>query len=317
MARAPAEYRAVLEEHRQRLTRLVERRGGAVIKKLYTEAQDELTRKLAALSGGVQDTMTAHQMRVMLAQVKVVEGVAAKDMTAALAVASRETQVESLRATIKDITRLEKKFTGAAITVPVEEAARFRGVIDKRRTSLMSAHKSSMANYGASIVSKVEKELSLSLMTGETHSAAIDRVVKVTGGEWWQGERIVRTELAWANNATAADGIAESAKELPDMMLRWSEHVDDSTYAILDDRVGVDSIAMHGQLAKPGGTFVMPPTAPAPDADGNTAVPKGMIGERWSFPPNRPNDRAVIAPWRPGWGVPGWLWKSGMRVPRS
>jgi hypothetical protein len=140
-------------------------------------------------------------------------------------------------------------------------------------------------------------------------------VVALTGEQRWQAERIVRTECAWAFNATHADGIADAARELPDMMMRWTEQCDDASGAPLDDRVGVDSIALHGQLAKPGGVFTMPPTSLVPDKSGKTDVPLGLVGMMWAHPPNRPNDRAVLAPWRPHWGVPGWTWDGSGRVP--
>ena len=99
------------------------------------------------------------------------------------------------------------------------------------------------------------------------------------------------------------------------MMQRWSEHCDDSTGMPLDNRVGVDSIAMHGQVAAPGEVFVMPSNAPAPDAKGRTEVPEQLVGLSWYFPPNRPNDRAIVQPWHPAWGVPGWRWDGSQRVP--
>jgi hypothetical protein len=261
--------------------------------------------------------MTQAQRKSLLAQIKVGEARLARRMAGALGEVSRDAQEDSLRALTRDLRGLEKKFSGAQIVLPIEEAARFQGVLDQRRTSLLSAHDSSMRRYGANLVAKMQNELSVSLMAAETTSEAIDRIVKVAGNEWWQGERIVRTEVAWAYNATHADGVEEAKEDLPDIMMRWSEHVDDFTYSPLDQRVGVDSIAMHGQLAPPGGMFTMPSTAPVPDWTGNTFVDDSLVGESWSFPPNRPNDRAVLAPWRPDWGIPGWIWRNGRRVPQT
>jgi hypothetical protein len=69
--------------------------------------------------------------------------------------------------------------------------------------------------------------------------------------------------------------------------------------------VADDSLALHGQVAHPGGYFTMPI-----DPD----VEERFWGKRWMFPPNRPNDRAVLSPWRPGWGIPAWEFKGGRRV---
>jgi hypothetical protein len=170
-----------------------------------------------------------------------------------------------------------------------------------------------MARYGVRIVEDVEKEMALSMLKGETPSAVIDTVAEAIDGEWWQGERIVRTEMAYAYNGTHRDGIMEASEQIPELWMRWEEHCDDSG-SPLDDRVGVDSIAMHGQVAKPGDQFTMPDTAPFPDAKGRTEVPESLVGLSWDFPPNRPNDRAVLSPWMEDWGVPGWRYVGGDRV---
>ena len=312
MAAPQSEYRAVVVEGRKRLDRLIDQRGAAALLKLYQDSAAELERKLASVAGS--GTMGEHQKRVLLAQAKIGIAQIQRKLGTALGAASYDTQVDALRGLIGDIKKLESKFTGAAMVLPIEQAAQFDGIINKNRTSLLNAHKTSMDRYGALVVRRVEQELAKSIATGETPQEAAQRVADTVGGEWWRAERIARTELAWAFNATRAAGVVETAKVLPDMMMRWSEHVDDNTYAPLDARVAVDSVAMHGQLAAPGEKFVMPPSAPVA-VDGEALVPEGLVGQSWEHPPNRPNDRAVLAPWRPGWGVPGWTWEGGKRTP--
>ena len=111
-----------------------------------------------------------------------------------------------------------------------------------------------------------------------------------------------------------ADGIKAAAEELPDLMMRWTEHVDDETGLPLDARVAVDSLALHGQCAVPGGLFYLPSTSPVPDADGNTIVPESLAGQTWECPPDRPNGREVLIPWRKDWGIPGWQIIDGAKV---
>jgi len=73
----------------------------------------------------------------------------------------------------------------------------------------------------------------------------------------------------------------------------------------LEERVGQDSIVLHGQVVKRSGFFVMPP---------DLRVTPKMWGHLYFSSPNRPNDRSVTMPWQPGMGVPGWEWKNGQRV---
>lgn len=291
-------YLKTLETARNRLTKLAQNRNVNQLKDLYDEAQDELYLKLQRTTPGRKEEFTPHQQRIVLAQVRQGQALLSARMAGEQGDLTRQAQVDSLRGLSSMIGKLEKQYTGADVPLSIDEAARFWGVIDKRRASLLKQHRSSMATYGSRVVESIQKNLALSLVQQETTEDAIDRVRKVAGNEWWQAERIVRTETAWAMNATHADGIAETAEDLGDMYMRWTEHVDDDGTP-MDDRVGEDSIAMHGQVAKPGGKFMMPPDPEVSDS---------LIGKSWPFPPNRPNDRAVLSPWRPGWGGLAWTY---------
>lgn len=302
----PAGFHTAAKEHRSRLTRVMEKGGVQPLKRLYDQAQLELEAKLLKLVGSANKQFTAHQHKAMLAQIKQGQIQIARRMAEAMGKLSKEAQVTALRGLVKDIVSLEKQFTGATVPVPIEEAARFAGVIDKHRTSLLSVHRLSMAKYGAQVVTRMQDHIAQSLIQGETAGQAIDRIQSVADMEWYQAERIVRTEQAWAYNATHADGILELSEDIPDLMQRWTEFVSDSTMSPLDDRVGKDSIAMHGQLAPPGGRFTMPP--------GEPGVSSTLWGQSWLFPPNRPNDRAVLQPWRKHWGVPGWVYRGGEKI---
>ncbi len=96
------------------------------------------------------------------------------------------------------------------------------------------------------------------------------------------------------------------------MMMRWTEKVDDATGRPLDKRVAGDSLVLHGQLAAPVGLalFIMP-------GWGTDKTSSAMAGDTWYHPPNRPYDRAILTPWFPGSGVPGWMLKDGDRLDLS
>lgn len=312
--RVPEAFTKAVQAHRLLLEKTLTARGTARMKKLYDEAQESVLAKVHRLTrGGKGATFTAHQSRMVLGQLRQGQAVVTQRLAKNMAPLSKEAQEASLNGLIEDVSRLHKHFTGSEITLPIEEASVFADVVEGREASLLRMHETSMARYGANIVTKVQKELAVTLLKGDPPQTAYDAVADTIGGEWYQGERIVRTEMAYAFNATHADGIEESAKEIPELMMQWEEHCSPSGEP-LDDRVGVDSIAMHGQVAPPGGEFTMPGTAPFPDAKGNSTVPEALAGLSWAFPPNRPNDRSVLSPWMEDWGVPGWAWRGGRRV---
>jgi hypothetical protein len=123
--------------------------------------------------------------------------------------------------------------------------------------------------------------------------------------QWWRVERLVRTETSFAYNRAQADGVNYLAVD-PEfsgkLFQRWTELINDLTGKPYDDKVAADSMVLHGQVAPPGGVFTMPDKGKAPAK---------MVGKQWYHPPNRPNDRAVLTPWMPGWGIPAWRYGVG------
>jgi hypothetical protein len=298
-----------MANHRRTLDRLADKKNLKGMQRLYTSAQSALEKKLAdAIKSGRKDTMTVYQMTQLKAQIREGQARIAASMANAMKPLTKDTQAEAIRQAAKTITTLEKKFTGAELVLPLEEAATFSGLIEGRSSSLIRMSQTSFARYGSTLTAKMEQELATSLMTGETPMDAIDRVMGVASNEWWQAERIVRTETAYAFNASHADAIEEASSELPDLYQRWTEYVDDKTGQPLDARVGEDSLVLHGQVVQAGGQFIMPP---------DPRVSQKMWNQRYDHPPNRPNDRAVLLPWRKGWDAPAWIWSNGQRVSLS
>lgn len=298
-------YQQILGEHRRRLDRLTERRAVAKLQQVYTRAEDVVARRLEQIAGRGSAKFTVGINQAFQVQLRHGQTVMAHNMAAELGTAARDAQVDTLHGFIGSVKTLERVATGITPVLPVEEISRFSGVVDRRRSSLLRQHRTSMSAYGARLVGQIEGDLAVSLASGESVDDAIGRVRTRADNEWWQAERIVRTETAWAANATNVDGARAVAQEVPDLWMRWTEHVSDEGFP-LDDRVGEDSIVMHGQVARPGGMFTMPP---------DHRVSVSLQGRRWGHPPNRPNDRAVVVPWSPRWGAgTGWEWR-GARVP--
>lgn len=307
MAVLPPIYRAVVIDHQSQLAKLVRSAGVAPVRKLYESMLREVTDKLRVTTSG---TFGHQQLQGILAQVRL--GLARVQRGLGDAVEDGATQVgiHAARTILQDAAKLEEHFTGAILPIPLLQAGRLAGLVQGRTSSLMRVHETSMARFGAQLTGRIESELAGALSMAETHSQAIDRVMKVGDLEWYRAERIVRTELSYVANSSARDAANEQAEELGgDMWSRWTEHVSDDGMP-LDDRVGVDSEAMNGQVAPPGGMFTQPPASPSGEE-----VSASLIGQQWECPPNRPNDRAVLVPWRSSWGIRGWQWSGGRRVP--
>jgi len=609
-------YQQVIVAHRRTLDRLIDRGSVERLRNVYEKAAAEVLAKLERLGRG-STSFTAHHLHMALAQLKAGQLYIGDQMLGELNAATREAQTESLHMLVRDYTRLERHFVGHSPVLPIEEAARFAGVIDQSRGSLLRQHKTSINRYGMEVIGKTQDALALSAASGETLDGAIGRVHEAMQGEWWQAERIARclpgetlvsgavvraafrrwyegamvevvtesgskltatpnhpmltrrgwirqgsivkgdylvshrrqqdscspgnedvarrpttiaeifdavsavgirerriagqpdfhgdgiegdvdiarpngelvygifvsltqptaehvfspangaaarfcpccnhlrsyegscfcrasdlnssgtqafvdeaniepkcisdlgaafarvvpsldfvdrdenlflrsisaqdshlvglgqrahssslrhvpvdrrprypepggnlpaaeagdiefdrvldihfrkfsghvfnlstpygyyatnvcytgnTESCYGANVAHSDGIKEIAKEDPALLQQWVEFCGPDGRP-LDDRVGVDSIAIHGEVTDPGGEFTMPATAPFPDAKGNTIVSPSLVGQSWAVPPCRPNGREAVMPWRKDLGAPGWRYKNGRRVP--
>lgn len=307
--RSTQAFDAAVQVHRAALDRLLDKRSLPGLKKFYEDAQAELARKLNRLMRtGRKDTMTAMQFKQLREQVRLAQAGIARQLSSGLRPVAQEAQGEGVRQVARTFVDLERHYTGATIILPLEEAATFRGLIEKRSPSLIRSIDSSFKRYGATITGDIEKELALSLATGETTAEAITRIEKAATIQWWRAERIVRTELAMAYNAGHVASTAELGDEFDDVYNRWCEYIDDATGQPLDDRVAVDSIVLHGQVARPDKSFVMP---------NDSRIPAALWGKTFMHGPNRPNDRSVTMPWRPHWGTPAWEYRGGKKVPMT
>ena len=307
MAKLPPTYHAVIVDQQQQLAKLIRNAGVKPVKKMYERMLEDLTKKLDATASG---TFTHQQLQGMMGQVKLSLGTMTKQVAGHVKNAAADVGVHAGRQVLENAAKLEHKFTGAVVPLPTLQIGRLQGLVQDQTPSLMRVHETSMRTFGKALAGRIETELASSLSMAEDQSRAIERVADVADLEWWRAERIVRTELSYSANAGARVALEEQAEDLDgDMWMMWSEHVSDDGMP-LDDRVGVDSEAMHGQVAPPGGMFTQPPT----NREGEE-VSESLVGEQWACPPNRPHDRAVLVPWRVSWGVPGWIWRGGRRTP--
>lgn len=336
-------FQAVLDEHRRRLSRVVDQRGARAVKRLYDEAAADLLRQIKQIAPGRQDSFDAHHKRMVLAQLRQGGALLARRLYGDLGDLSREAQVEAVRGLDEVIVKLEREYSGLTPVLPTADAVRFAEIVDAKRTSsllrqfpegtenrirrqeekrvtermpMRRRHAEAVGNLAARVIDDCEKQMAVSTLLNEPSAQTIDRIESVIHSKWSDAERIVRTESAWAAQGSARDAIEAAAEVLPQLRARWCEHVDEATLTPLDNRVAVDSIAMHGQVAPPGGLFTMPATAPRGTLDdpSNVQVPVKLVGRQWEHPPDRPLDRSVCAPWRKEWGLTGWQFEAGRRI---
>lgn len=299
-------YLAILREQRHRLEVMARVQGVVPLRGVY----DALLATIAKGSGGGK--MDRGQQIEIMQRARQAMSRFVRSGADVLNIAAAHVVTATAGQAFGVMSALERDRTGR----PLIMSDRARDAIASagpKPGTLIGAHQRSLARYGAHVVTRIDEQVSAGLALGETHTEVIDRVMGAADLEWYQADRIARTELSYAGNSAARAAIGKEHEILGDVYSQWTENADEDGRP-LDDIVCVDSLALHGQIAGPGQLFVMPPTSVYPDARGRTEVPLKMIGMTWAHPPNRPNDRSVIGPWRPHWATPGWRWEEEARI---
>lgn len=279
----------MLNLHSRQLVRLREAGGVKKMRDSYEKARADLESRLAKLvKQGKGQTFTAHHMRTALVQIR--QGLIefSREMSGVLSSQARTAAELANKHHVKTIKALEKKFTGHAPVLAVEQAAVFQKVYKGVHPSLLNRFKKSEAFYTKPVVKKIRDELTQSLLSGETVDQAVERVVGVDGvfnGQRWRAERIVRTEMTHAYATVNQASMVETAKEVPGLKKKL--------IATFDDRTGEDSKELHGQIQPVDQPFVW-------NVKNSKGVPTGEV-VKYMNPPNRPNDREVAIPWRDSW----------------
>jgi hypothetical protein len=271
---------------------------------LLADADADMARRLRIwnrYNGGPEMRFTEASLLAYRAQIgEVLDYVKRRleGLTNAEAMAAAET---SLARTGRLLNGLNRAFAGVKQPLRFEQA-----LITRMRPSLLARHATSVDRYGASMVRQLELELSRGLASGMTQGQMVRRLIKMKGPQgvvslsavevqpgmvvrirtgyvpeglfvarrgWaW---RVVRTEVAEAQNAVSQRIVETGRETFPDMKRK--------ILAVMDLRTANDSLGVHGQIRAVGEEFV----------DG--------AGRRYLRPPSRPNDRETLIPWRERW----------------
>lgn len=304
----PDEYVSVMLLHLALLSQVSEKRNLTAVGVTYDKSLKDFLSQLHKVhrrSKGVRvdgKPLTGYEAQQAVAQVRKLLPQMSASIYATLLSATKDAQTTGLRTIIDSVEKLERDLANRDVALSAKQPARFNSILDQRNPEIERSTEDALVAYTRQTAEDLERQLTLSVALEETFEDAMDRVSDALLKAKWKVDRISRTESAFGFNAALYDGVSGSARELPELGYRWTEHVYDLSGQPMDDRVASDSLALHGQVASANGIYTMPADA---------RVRPSMWGETYRFPPNRPNDRAVLVPWMPTWGVPGYRYVGG------
>lgn len=264
------------------------------------DARKELQRDLARWLGknpNANERFTAYRYRLAISQMtaalKKISGLEPA-MLSALDAGGRRAGVLATKHVVKQVDLYAQRFEGAAYPLPLDAAA----AIAESRSFLIPRFRSSAARYAGNVRDDIQHQLAVGMLKGETIDELTDRLVKLGGPKglvalrgmkgrpgakveyiaeglfkryrYW-AERVVRTEVLSAYNATADASLRQYAKDDPEIKRRWNAAGDWRTCDICR---GLDGAVAALGKAFPGG---------------------------YSNAPAHPNCRCNIGPWKDRW----------------
>jgi hypothetical protein len=263
----------IVERHIQQVLKLEEAKARALLTK-YRETRQELRDRLERVSA---DTFTAQQLRGVMIQVDS----AITAMEISLSGGMREHAAIFARMGVDDgmdeIERFQEMFQGAVVPININRVL----VASDSENFLFNKMEASLKTYSSGVRSMLATNLTNESLMESSYSSVIRKLGAFFQGEEWKLHRIARTEYHNVYNVAKMNGFVETRDTLLPDLKKTLIHP-------MDSRTGADSKALARQNP------IIPIDEPfRQEWEGKVRV--------YMTPPDRPNDRSILVPYRDSW----------------
>jgi hypothetical protein len=273
----------VSETHVQKLLSLQEKEAERIIA-VYRRIQAQLRKRLAAWSSwGNEDRFTAQRLRGVLIQVE--EALKAWDsgLYSFMEESGRNTSIFAIENLKTEIEAYEQHFTGAVMPINIDALA----VATQSINYLMNQYSVSFQRWNHTARSRIEASLTDGIAMQDTTETMIKRLLGNWGAYEWELRRIVRTELHSIYNTSKVRGMQEvRSRQLPDLKKALLHPMDKRT---ADDSKLLARMNPVVDINQPFRYVYSPPYS------------RKEYYREFMAPPDRPNDRAILIPYREAW----------------
>lgn len=265
---------SILERNAARIEGVELRQAQRLIK-VYKQAREEIKLQLLAAP---DNSFTEAKLQNALAQIDQGLRLLRRRILGELAFGQETATEQGAEDAAREMNAFEKAFAGVATPIPLDEII----TSVEPENFLFNNYQSSVDRYEAGLRSNFENALTQSLLQRKSWSQAVYDMEQVFDGQTWELARIVRTELHNIYNVSKNRGFENiQANYLPDLKK--------TLYHPMDGRTGQDS-----KTAAAKNLIVALDEPFRYDfKQGNKTI------ERVFFvPPDRPNDRSILIPYR-------------------
>lgn len=266
----------IIEQHIQQVLRLEESKAKILLER-YKQVRQELRDRLSRTRA---NTFTQQQMRGVLAQVEGAIIAMNSSLKGNMDSAALDMALQGTSHLTSEIQKLDKHFTGAIVPINLNAQV----VAMDTKNFLLTQYEASIDAYGDGLIGQLTGNLTQAALMEMSYGQTIMRLDQFFEGEEWKLHRIARTELHNVYNIGKMNGMSDLIERdiIPDLMKTLMHK--------MDSRTGADSMyaASKNLIARVDEPFRY----------------KWKGKERvFMAPPDRPNDRAILVPYRKEWNT--------------
>lgn len=263
----------IIERHIQGVKKLEDKEAKTLLK-TYGQIRGELRDRLDSMPG---DTFSAQRLRGVLAQVDSALAAMSGGLKSDVKPASFEAAQSGIHDLLGEIKTFEKEFTGAVTPINLNAVR----IATNTSNFLFNRFEASIDAYSEDVRAQLAQALTQGAIEEISFSELTRRLNRFLIGEQWKLERIGRTELHNIYNIGKLNGMTEVKSDFIPDLKKTLIHP-------MDSRTGKDSIALARE------DLVVPIDEPF------KFTWRGKL-RVFMAPPDRPNDRAILVPFRDEW----------------
>jgi hypothetical protein len=254
--------------------------ASARVAKSYKRVRQDLRDRLDSLPRG---TFTAQRMRSVLVQVDAALNAMGEGLLGDMDTEGQDAAELGVNHLIAEIEKWDSHFLGAVSPINidlVESATNAKNLI------INDATKSSVDTYSSQVRGRIAQGLSDGVISQSSTGEMMTAIGKTLLGEEWKLTRIVRTELMGIYSRGKLTGMSDLTADLPDLMKTvWNP---------MDNRTADDSKYVEKRVEQEDPKLIIP-------VDEYFSYKwRGQV-RRYLAPPDRPNDRSILIPYRKSW----------------
>lgn len=272
----------ISELHIQRLMTFEQSEGEKIIE-VYRRVRDQLRRKLSFWQAAGPDRFTAQRLRGVLVQVQSALDALEDGLIKPMVTSGRDTSIFAVENLQSEIEAYEEHFTGAVMPIDLDALA----YANETENFLIEKYEASLDRWSQTVRSRIQTSLIDGVVMESTNEEMMGRLLENWGAQEWELRRIVRTEIHSIYNGSKVRGMRDvRRRQLPDLKKALLHP--------LDKRTAEDSL----YLAK------LNPIMPIDEPFHYIYQPSGSSKKyprTFMAPPDRPNDRAILIPYRDAW----------------